>query len=249
MSFDQVKNELMNLYSSYTNNFGMINNAVGPYIEHFSMHGFPKPDAEFDRQFLLSPDVPQEVKQLGFLPSELYDVISKFDLGPHLLNDNEKNLRRKYLNMLKVYMDMQYKNVMARNSPEAIQMLQTSNDPNSLRILSYFENAAAFKNFIDRIINLLLQEMGPISSRDSDARNKVQALANMNACNMELCVKRYETAVRNKRGFNNSSRAFKECKGCPSMWYNASNDTFSEDGKVWRPVAQNELNRLRGGSR
>lgn len=247
MSFDQVKYELTNLYSSYINNSNMINNAVGPYIEHFSIYGFPRPNAEFDRQFLLSPDMPQELKQLGFLPSELYDVISKFDLGPQFLNDNEKNLRRKYLKMLKVYMNIQYKNFMAGVTPESIKFLQMVGDENSVKLLNNVENMRAGKNFLFRIIDLLLQEMDPIKCQDCDAKSKVTALAKVNACNMEECAKRYHMAIRNKRNFN--TRVVKECNGCTPLSYNASNDTFSTDGQVWYPISQSDLDRLRGSSK
>ena len=48
----------------------------------------------------LHPDVQVKLTKYNIIPKEVYDVISKFDYEPAILNDAEKILRKKYLNIL-----------------------------------------------------------------------------------------------------------------------------------------------------
>ena len=103
-SYDDIKQSLSNLYSSYADkgNVESFDN-----IEHFSMGGMPRPTPDIDFRFKNEP-LPQEIKDLNVVPSELYNVIEKFDLEPSRLNETEKGLRIKYLDIAMNVIDNNY---------------------------------------------------------------------------------------------------------------------------------------------
>jgi hypothetical protein len=140
-SYDDIKKSLTNLYSSYF--------PTERYIEHFSMDGImPIPNAETDANFKSDPNIPQEIKLLNIVPTELYSVIQKFDLDPSQLNESDKNLRLKYLDIaLKALND---------NYQQIYEQLK-SQQPKFV-----LDNMEASKNLSIRLIKLLILEINPI---------------------------------------------------------------------------------------
>lgn len=52
-------------------------------------------------------------------------------------------------------------------------------------------------------------------------------------CNPDACNSKMKEFIDNSWSFNNSSKQFKECSGCKSLWFRSSEFKTSEDGHTW----------------
>lgn len=52
-------------------------------------------------------------------------------------------------------------------------------------------------------------------------------------CNRKLCNTRIQKFIKNNWSFNDSTKFFKECNNCKSIWYRNPEKKISEDGKLW----------------
>jgi hypothetical protein len=198
-SYDNIKQSLSSLYSSYADkeNVETFNN-----IEHFSMGGMPRPTPDIDVRFKNEP-LPQDIKDLNIVPSELYNVIEKFDLEPSRLNDTEKGLRIKYLdiamkvidnNYQKLVMLMRSEEEMKRNMQSQPVMVMKSVNISKAPIRELFgemsemslsssniklmiDNAESAKRLTVRIINLLKTEINPTKCPDAPVCPTCPAIA------------------------------------------------------------------------
>ena len=137
MSYDDIKKQLSDMYSMYIDN--------GRTNEHFSLDHLPKPDSPLYSELLNNPNVPVELRK-SIVPSELYNVIQKFDLEPSQLTQQEKELRIKYLDIMSKTIIDNYSKLNLRGKPEIV-----------------LKNVDSSKNLILRIIKLLKKEV-----QDSD---------------------------------------------------------------------------------
>ena len=116
-------------------------------------------------QFTLYPfqeiqmEIPPEYKKYNFNQREAYDVLDDFDKPPDKLTDNQKVLRKKYLNIVLALMDKfsvaakEYIAQMIDNEKDAQQR-------EGLRQYALGNYDPAF-NTIKRVINLLIKELDP----------------------------------------------------------------------------------------
>lgn len=120
--YDYIKQRLSNLKSNQTEHF-----VLPPYSD-----SGPPPSSIF--------------QQYSIDPKEYYDVVAKFDLPPSSLNDVEKELRKKYLNILL--------NII-KNERDNVKRNAASYGP------EVYNNYDAFTNLVVRIINLMINELSP----------------------------------------------------------------------------------------
>ena len=153
-SYDNIKGNLQDLYINYIPQEERYSN-----VEHFTIPQHLKdPIAirEIDQRFKSDPNVRPVIKNI-VVPSEVISVVDKFDLEPSLLNTDEKNLRKKYLEILLTQMNDMYitqKTHMIDNSHWTHSL-----SPEEKRIVS--ENADSFQMLTARIIKLLIKELEP----------------------------------------------------------------------------------------
>lgn len=147
--YTNIKKSLLSLYNKYTG----IDKGNS---EYFSLDFFPRPTSQMDDYFLKSVDIPEEIRILKIIPSELYDVIDKFDLKPSELTESEKQLRMKYLDILSKAIES--------NSEKIYQYYEnnvnvdTENVANRQVVLSNMKHA---NRLVLRIIKLLKDEIYP----------------------------------------------------------------------------------------
>lgn len=150
-SYDNIKGNLQDLYINYIPQEEQYSN-----VEHFTVPEIPISIQELDQRFKSDPNVPPVIRNI-VVPSEVRSVVDKFDLEPSLLNTDEKNLRKKYLEILLTQMNdfyMTQKTHMINNSHFTQNLT-----PEEKRIVS--ENADSFHMLTVRIIKLLIKELGP----------------------------------------------------------------------------------------
>lgn len=109
--------------------------------------GFSLPPFENLTQMVIPPDF----EQYKFDKREFYDVIDDFDIPPDKLTNNQKVLRKKYLNM--ILSIMEYKDEIKTELQKSLK----SDDKYTL------QNFEASFNTVKRIINLLIMEIDPPS--------------------------------------------------------------------------------------
>ena len=102
--------------------------------------------------------IPPEFKKYNINPREVYDVLDDFDKTPDKLTDNQKVLRKKYLNIVLELMD-----IMSGEAKKKItQMIDSGNDSERTKedlrkyVLGNYDPSF---NTIKRIINLLITEL------------------------------------------------------------------------------------------
>lgn len=61
--------------------------------------------------------------------------------------------------------------------------------------------------------------------------NKKEKLSQ--TCNTTACNAKMREFISNSWSFNNSSKQFKECSDCDSLWFRSSDFKTSTDGEVW----------------
>lgn len=140
-SYEDIKKSLTDLYSYVS--------APPSNIEQFTIMG-PKPDSTVDATYAKDTNIPPEIKKYNIVPTELYSVVDNFDLEPSKLNDSEKALRTKYLNLLLQVIDDHYLKM--------YNQLNESDHPFKDLIKA---NSDASKNLTIRIIKLLIKEINP----------------------------------------------------------------------------------------
>jgi len=153
-SYDNIKDSLQNLYFNYVQQEERYSN-----IEHFSVSQFIKEDKNMDTRFKNDNNLPIEIKKLQniIVPSELISVIEKFDLEPILLNDDEKRLRKKYLNIIIDQINDKYSAY--KTEIMIAHPAITGLSIEEKRLVS--ENADSFQKLTIRIIKLLIKELEP----------------------------------------------------------------------------------------
>jgi hypothetical protein len=52
-------------------------------------------------------------------------------------------------------------------------------------------------------------------------------------CDIKACNSKMRQFIENSWSFNNSSKQFKECNKCDSLWFRSSDFKTSTDGEVW----------------
>lgn len=122
-------------------------------VETFELPPYEEP--EEDHKFFL--------KQFGIDHKEMYKVLEKFDLPPKSLNDSEKQMRKKYLELIKKeisskkndFKDIVGSNPMVTQAPEL-----------------YIENYDAFMMLVERILDLLILELEPVVCKKVDETKK-----------------------------------------------------------------------------
>lgn len=153
-SYDTIKGSLKNLYFDYVPQKEQYSN-----IEHFTLPQEMKRDLvaqNIDQRFKSDLNVPIEIRNI-IVPSEVISVVEKFDLDPSLLNTDEKNLRKKYLEFILTQtndMYMRYKTDVINNLPN-----KQSLTPEQIILIS--QNADSLQMLTVRIIKLLIKELEP----------------------------------------------------------------------------------------
>lgn len=121
-------------------------------VESFTLFPYPDPDP-YPSQILRETDK-QFLAKYKIIPKEVYSVIDKFDLHPKVLQESDKELRKKYLKILidvvKNEIDVFKGSVLAagENGPASNPFFLSNVDPAA--------------SLIARIADLLLLEIDPI---------------------------------------------------------------------------------------
>ena len=118
--------------------------------EKFTLYPFPE-----EGKLL---EIPPEFKKYNINPREAYDVLDDFDKTPDKLTDNQKVLRKKYLNIVLALMD----NMSGEAKKNITKMIDNDNmnaaQREDLRTYVLGNYDPAFTT-IKRIINLLIKEL------------------------------------------------------------------------------------------
>lgn len=132
--FSNIKKRLLELSSS--------NN-----VEQFTLIPYPNPDPFPSK---LSESELAMVQKYNVIPKEVYSVVEKLDQPPNALTPDDKQLRKKYLNILLQVIDEQAKYF------KGLVTSFVENDPH------ISENYDAAMVLTKRIVNLLLLELDPV---------------------------------------------------------------------------------------
>jgi len=115
----------------------------------------------FDEKGMTIGEVPPELKAYNITSREVYDVVNDFDLSPVNLTKTQKELRKKYLNIILIQYENLKKALLTESNPIPINQNILQNIPplsqNSQDLLK--ANIDPVFNLIKRIINLLIMEI------------------------------------------------------------------------------------------
>ena len=118
--------------------------------EGFTLYPFPEKEK--------LKEIPPEYKKYNIDPREAYDVLDDFDKTPDKLTDNQKVLRKKYLNIVLALMD-----IMSGEAKKNITQMIDNDNMNAAQredlrkyVLGNYDPAFTT---IKRIINLLIKEL------------------------------------------------------------------------------------------
>ena len=104
--------------------------------------------------------IPSELTKYNFNQREAYDVLDDFDKPPDKLTDNQKVLRKKYLNIVLALMDT-FSDAAKKKITQMIDNDDmTAEQREDLRKYALGNYDPAF-NTIKRVINLLIKELDP----------------------------------------------------------------------------------------
>jgi hypothetical protein len=119
-------------------------------VESFTLYPYPNPEPPLEGK------AKEYAEKYKLVPKEIYSVIDKFDLSPSSLADKDKQLRKKYLNILIDVINNEtqtFKAAMLHN-----EGANSGISPNAY-VVSNVDPAASL---IVRIANLLLLEIDPV---------------------------------------------------------------------------------------
>jgi hypothetical protein len=132
----------MDINGAYNAIKNRLQNLAAPKIEAFTL----QPYADLP----ISEEEKEMMQALGVDQKEVYDVIDKFDLPPTQLSPLEKQLRKKYLELILKFLNSEADNF--KKQVEGSGMVDAN-------MMSNYDASVVLSK---RVVNLLIQEISPV---------------------------------------------------------------------------------------